>query len=603
MPMRTVSLSPRIAVAALSAVFLGLSGLTPVLLAVHNAAANHSECSDGLDNNRDGHIDFPQDTGCISLDDLHEGTGPTATFVTITDGRDTIRPGDSSIYVISLIQQREEFKDVSVTLHIPAYVDIISSDDGGVIQGEYVRWDHVTLAYNVSKKLTVQSRVKSTTPIGTLVVAEVTSDLSRTTDTTATVGPNAFPMIQPFGVSITDGKTYVASETNLTYVITAQNLTRDPRTTIVQALIPQSVNLLAIPNAASYAGHKLVWNDVAFAPGEEKKLSFEVHVPRRQNYYPIYLRALAGSATASDNTVIYTGFVPGVLDLSISADKSQARPGDLITYTVIVTNPTNQLATAAKIDAAMPIYGEFVSVTEGGFWDGKTIHWLGMQIAPQGKRVLNFTVRVRSDAPIGKQLQGTATTDGITDGTTTTVALYSIGAGGRNSYISGNGYVAPAPQTAVLLRKTADRSEVVPGGTVGYTITVQNTLLHVIRSAVVTDSFNPTYLSVQNTGNASVMGQGLMQWKLPDLAPGQIWTAHYTLAIAKNAPHALSVNNIARITGPDVGDASINERVTITRTGVMTQLPATGAPMDILLALMFSPLALAGAFAQRRLMA
>lgn len=602
--MRTVSLSPRVTVAAFSALFITLSGLTPVLLMVQNAAANHSQCSDGIDNNNDGRFDFPQDPGCISVDDVYEGTGPTATFLTITDGRDSIRAGDSSIYVISLIQQREEWKDVSVTLHIPAYVDIISADDGASINGEFVRWDHITLAYNVSKKLTVQARVKSTTTPGTLIVAEALSDLSRTTDTTTVTPLEQFPLIQPFGVSISDGQTYVASETDLTYLLEARNLTGEARQTTVQALIPQSINLIAVPNGATYDGHKLIWSGVTFAPGEAKRFTFMAHVPRRQNYYPIYLRALVGSATASDNTVVYTGFVPGVLDIDLSADKSQVRPGDLITYTVVATNPTNQLATAAAIDASMPMYGEFVSATEGGTWDGKTIHWRGMQIAPKGTRTLTYVVRVRSDAPIGKQLLASAYTDGIKDGVTTTVALYSIAnRNNRPTYLTG--YVAPpvAPTTAVLLRKTSDRSEVVPGGHVRFAITVQNTLLHAIRGSVITDSFNPTYLSVQDNGSATTMGQGLLQWKLPDLAPGQVWTTSYVLGISKNAPNALSINNIARITGPDVADASFNERVTITQTGVLTHLPATGAAMDAILALLMAPLALAGAALQRRLTA
>ncbi|MBI5155679.1 DUF11 domain-containing protein, partial [Candidatus Peregrinibacteria bacterium] len=470
--MRTVSPSLRLRVAAFSALFLALSGLTPVLLIVQNAAANHSQCSDGVDNNNDGRFDFPQDPGCISVDDIYEGTGPTATFLSITDGRDTIRAGDSSIYVISIVQQREEYRDVSVILHIPSYVDIVSAENGGIIQGEFVRWDNVTLAYNVSKKLTVQARVKTTTTPGTLIVAEVTSDLSRSTDTTAVTPIDAYSLTQPFGVSISDGQAYVASETNLTYVIEARNLTGETRRTMVQALIPQTINLLAVPNGATYDGHKLIWNNVTFAPGEAKRFTFTTHVPRRRNYYPIFTRALVGSATASDNTVVYTGFVPGVLNLSLSADKSQARPGDLITYTIVVNNPTNQLATAAAIDASMPIYGEFVSVTEGGFWDGKTVHWRNMQIAPKGQRTLTYVTRVRSDAPIGKQLLASAFTDGIKDGVSTTVALYSIGnKNNRPTYLTG--YVAPvAPATAVLLRKTADRGEVIPGGHVRYTITV-----------------------------------------------------------------------------------------------------------------------------------
>jgi hypothetical protein len=36
------------------------------------AAATHTECHDGIDNDGNGLIDFPQDPGCSSIDDFHE---------------------------------------------------------------------------------------------------------------------------------------------------------------------------------------------------------------------------------------------------------------------------------------------------------------------------------------------------------------------------------------------------------------------------------------------------------------------------------------------------------------------------------------------------
>lgn len=588
-------------VAAATVLFLALSGVAPLLLSIETSFADRAQCSDGVDNDGNGFVDFPQDPACSSLDDPLESLTQNPVFMTLTDGKDEIRAGDSLIYVITMVQQREDLRDVSVDFTVPAEIDLLSADRGGDIQGYTIHWSHLALQNNVILRLTVQARVKATAPIGRLIVARATlADGTVALDSTRVTSSDISPIVQPFRASITDGHDFIQSQADLVYTLTGQNISNTDRTTKVQVFIPDNVILTGIPPLATYDGHTLTWDNVPFHPGETHVFTFSVHIPSRlRNYRPIYMRALVGSALATDNTVILNGFPGNVLGVSISADRPEAAPGDLITYTVGLQNPTNAVATAAQADASLPLYGQFVSVTEGGFWDGRAVHWRNLQIAPGGTRSLQYTVRVREDAPAGGRLIAEATADGAKDSVVTNI----VGVGQGQRFVPPPVSVPYAPPSHVLLRKTSDRSEAIPGGRIRYTVMVQNVLLHPINEAVVSDSFDPTYLSIVDRGDAVVAHSGEMRWIVPSLAPGQVWQTSYVLAVSKDAPQGISINNIARISGSDVADASFSERVTVTQTGILRELPSTGAAMDAFVALLLLPLASMPAMIQRRRMA
>ncbi len=594
--MENVTLRTRRSIAFLAVAFLTLSGALPALLQPGMSLANHSQCSDGVDNDANGRFDYPQDLSCDSLDDQYEGEGNSAVFATITDGKDTITAGDTSIYVITLLQQRDAVKDVWVEMHVPAEVDLISADRGGQITDKTIRWNTLALQNNTPLRLTVQSRVKTTARMDSLVVARVTTDGGMTaTDTTKVRNDVNVPFEKIFDVSLTDGRDFIETQASVVYKLSATNRTNDERVARVQVFIPDNIVLAGAPAGAQYDGHKLTWNAVVFRPNERIDFAFSTRIPERlQNYRPIYVRARVGNETASDTTVIRTGFPENGLNVSLKADRTEAKRGDIIHYTVTVRNETDKLATMAAVNASLPIYSEFLDVSDGGQWDGSTIHWRNMQIAAGSERTLGYRVRVRDDAPQGGKLLATVDASGSKDSLNITVS--------DRTTVSTNTAQRPS-RSSTLLRKVADRSEMLPGGTVRYTIMVQNVLLHVIDDAVVTDRFDPQFLSIADSGNAQIVGQGEMQWKVPALQPGQRWETSYVLSISKNAPNGYIVKNIARITGTDVNDAAFSERVIITQTGVMTHLPATGAPFDILVGLFLSPLALATALVQRRLIA
>src|SRR5262249_47276562 len=56
----------------------------------YDAASNGMECKDGVDNDGDGMIDFPDDRGCVSADDESEDSSPSPQC---KDGRDNDHDG------------------------------------------------------------------------------------------------------------------------------------------------------------------------------------------------------------------------------------------------------------------------------------------------------------------------------------------------------------------------------------------------------------------------------------------------------------------------------------------------------------------------------
>ncbi|MFA5800786.1 MAG: hypothetical protein WC840_07625, partial [Candidatus Peribacteraceae bacterium] len=219
-------LSALIVLTVLSVVFISLIAVT-----YERTYAIHTQCSDGVDNDRNGLTDYPQDPGCASLDDDYEGTSTSGNFITITDERDTVQPGDSIVYIITLKQQREEARNVGILLHLPFQANIVSASDGGAVSPDAVRWTNVSVYRNVTRTLTVNVNVRPDAQPGQYLAAraQVTGEADAT-DTTL-----VREQIQPqqadlFRISLSDGREYILPGEDLVYTARVRN--NGTRTTV-----------------------------------------------------------------------------------------------------------------------------------------------------------------------------------------------------------------------------------------------------------------------------------------------------------------------------------------------------------------------------------
>jgi uncharacterized repeat protein (TIGR01451 family) len=329
-------------------------------------------------------------------------------------------------------------------------------------------------------------------------------------------------------------------------------------------------------------------------PGEEKTYTFTAHVERNTvDRTTIRARAYVGVVNAVDTTIVRIGIPYNAITATISDNRNTAEIGQILKYTVKVSNSSDDVATHVAVNASTPTYGEFVSASEGGISDGNNVRWLIVQIAPHDTRTFTYSVRVRSDAAIGTVLTAGVVADGANGNIVhdkTTVVLQST-------------EVGMAPKE-ILFRKTADRSEAIPGGTIRYTLFVKNTLDTVISDASILDRFDTTYLSQYSFTNNQYLvtnENGRMVWQVPVLKPGESWSTTYILSVASNAPTGMKLDNVATLRGSDVSSISLTERVSTNTSGVLGDLPTTGVGMDGFLALATALMALAATGVQKKL--
>jgi uncharacterized repeat protein (TIGR01451 family) len=461
-----------------------------------------------------------------------------------------------------------------------------------------VTWTNVSVYKNVTRTLTVNVNVRPDASIGQYIIGRAIVEGVEATDTTLV--ENYAPVANDtWDLSLTDNKDYIMPGEVLTYVARVRNTASDTRTTDVRAAMPYVTNFLSASEGGKRDNFNVTWKNVSFAPNETKTFTFSVLVDRDAvDRSGIRARVYAGTLSAGDTTTIRIGLPYDAVSATISDGRNTVSAGQNLTYNIRVTNASDVVGTNVAVDAGIPTYGQFVSASNGGITDGTNVRWIIVQMAPRETRTLSYTVRVRSDAPLNTVMTASAVADGVQGKISydyTTVVANST----ESSNYPGN----TSQSENVLFRKTADRAEAVPGGSIRYTLFVRNTLDHAITDAVITDRYDSNYLRFVRADDESglVKTPGVLRWTVPTLQPGQTWSTSYVLSISDTAPNGLELDNIATISGSDLDSISLTERVRTSKAGVINEFPQTGAGMDAAFALIMGALALAPAGLQRKL--
>lgn len=555
--------------------------------------ANHSQCSDGIDNDNDSKTDYPQDDDCTDLDDDFEGIGLSGNFVTITDDRDSVQPGQAVVYRITLKQQRVEARNVNVFIHLPHQANVVSASDGGSFSGDKVTWTNVSVYKNVTRVLTINVNIDPDASVGQYLVTRALVEGEEATDTTL-VENYVAPVQSEYDVSITDGEEFAFPGDLLNYTVRVRNTSNTTKKTDVRVAMPYITTFQSASDNGVQDSFNVSWRNVTFQPNESKTFRFTTKLDYRvTDRFVIRARAYAGTISNIDQTVVRIGLPYNSISTTLTDNRSTAEVGQTLNYVLKVTNNSDTVGTNVSVDGGFPIYGQFLSATDGGWSDGNNVRWLIVQLAPHETRTLGFSLRVRQDAPLGAVLMASAVADGATgviSRDSTTVALNSNETG------------TPASST-VIFRKNADRAEAIPGGSIRYTLFVRNTLDHVIDDAKIIDRFDDQYLtlaSYENPQNLAESSPGHMTWNVPVLQPGETWSTTYVLDVSLDAPTGVSLDNVATLQGSDVNELSLTQRVSTNTSGVLRDIPTTGAGMDALMGLIVAGLALAATGTHRK---
>ena len=257
-----------------------------------------------------------------------------------------------------------------------------------------------------------------------------------------------------------------------------------------------------------------------------------------------------------------SAFTKAVTDLN----GGQARPGDVLRYTLTVRNDGNESASNVVITDAVPAQLTGVSPLDGGTLSGGVITWSLGAMTPGQQRVVRFTATIVTPLVngtlISNQASANATqlstavlsddpaTSALDDPTVVTVTS-AANLGATKAVTDLNGGV---PQ---------------PGDTLSYAITISNSGDSPARNTVITDvvAANLTTITPQDGGSYNAVTRTIT-WPGSTVVPGVDRTVHFRATLLFPLAGGTIVCNQGSVTSTDTSGT------------LLTDNPATPAAGD-----------------------
>ncbi|MEK6987794.1 MAG: hypothetical protein AABX97_06850 [Candidatus Thermoplasmatota archaeon] len=218
--------------------------------------------------------------------------------------------------------------------------------------------------------------------------------------------------------------------------------------------------------------------------------------------------------------------------LSITPGNTTVEAGTPLTYSVYLFNAGSGVAADVWLNMTLPsafdFYGDTSNASRTTSGANYSWHW-----ANQGSGPRNFAVYL-------------AVRSTVLDGTLTNVAY-------RLDYQDVNHVARPRVTTiamvkviapAIVLSLQADRSEVLSGNTLTYSLEIRNAGETTARWVSVSDDVDPRLEILTKTSSVPATGNRSLSWNLTDLVPGQSEWINVTVRVVDGTPVRTLIANV-----------------------------------------------------------
>lgn len=134
----------------------------------------------------------------------------------------------------------------------------------------------------------------------------------------------------------------------------------------------------------------------------------------------------------------------------------------------------------------------------------------------------------------------------------------------------------------ISVQKSTNVTEVQPGGTIVYTITVTNRGNETLRDVLIDDRFSSSHLRVSDTGGGEKLASGL-QWFIEELSPGERFVARYRAEADMSLRNGDHIPNTTLVVSSQLRDTSTTKRSASVTVPVLQKMPRTGVELSWLL--------------------
>ena len=352
--------------------------------------------------------------------------------------KSTAKVGDTLTYTITLTNSGNADGKVTVTDEVPTGTRIKDENTTGYNkETNTMTWSNVEVKAGKSVELTLEVVVKD--------------DTTDTVKNVAKIDNKEIPEKPETKVAnITGTKTVDKTEAKvgdtLTYTITLTNNGNADGTVTVTDEIPAGTTLVekSITNNGVESNGTITWTDVEVKAGDTVEVSFKVTI-NSDTKTSVTNKAVIDGNKPTEEVETKVANITGVK----SVDKSTAKVGDTLTYTIILTNSGNADGTVTVTDE-IPTGTRIKDENTTGYnKETNTMTWSNVEVKAGKSVELTLEVVVKDD-----------TTDTV-----------------KNVAKIDNKEIPEKPETKVANitgTKTVDQTEAKVGDTLTYTITLTN---------------------------------------------------------------------------------------------------------------------------------
>ncbi|MEH1167745.1 putative Ig domain-containing protein [Micromonospora sp. CPCC 205539] len=428
-----------------------------------------------------------------------------------------------------------------------------------------------------SAVVTYTMTVRSPDPGDKTMVNVVSSTEAGSTCPPASSNPDCsilVPVLTPgLGITITAGTASTTPGAQVGYTISIVNTGQTAQTgvTVTNALAgllddaAYNNDAVATTGAVTFASPNLLWTGT-LAPGATATITYSVTVAAPDTGDRLLTSRVSSAAAGSSCVVGSTNpactatVTISVLSIVNTAGAPTSVPGGTVQFTTTATN------TGTTPLIGIQITTNFAGSVDDAAYNGDAAASTGtLELVPG-----TSSIRWTGDLPPGAVLTITRsfTVRDPDPGNRVMTSVASSTAPGNNCPSGGTDPACTATVTilipALTVLKTADRATTVPGGPVGYTITVTNTGETPYTGAAVADSLAGLLADATYNGDASA-SSGVVSYSAPTLT----WTGDLAVGGAVTITYTVTAND------PQTGGRVLVNTVSSTDAG--TNCPPAGA--------------------------
>ena len=477
----------------------------------------------------------------------------------------SVNPGEQLTYTLTYRNVGTARSDaITIEDLVPPETRFVAASNGGADSGNgYVTWSLPALDPNqqgsVTLTLEVAPVVSDKTPLRNVAQAWQGGDKQNAVQAT-TLGKVPLVSSKPLleiEKTVENGDTTVTAGGDVVFDITYRNVGGDEATDVVVTdTLPPGLSFVSATGSPAISGNSLTWTQPALAA----KTSGNLKVTARADSLLADGKVLTNSAgitarelplPVSDNASVT--LLNAVLTLVKTADRASVQsgvsatntPGGLLTYTLEYANKGDSVAADTVIRDVLPPQVTLESATPApASVVGNTVTWAIGNVPVKGAGKVGLVVRVGDDLPASTVLHNTAS---ISSDTVPSTAAPPVD--------------TPVTSEPILtITKSSTVSQVTPGQSYAYDLTVENVGSDVARKVVITDVL-PTETGFVGATGGGVESGGTVTWDIGSdhgpITPSSSVTVHVTVRANDPLADGTPLLNIASVTGETRSGAAL----------------------------------------------